>query len=1009
MLQSLDNLNFHELNQASGLSELQNPYLFQDSRGFLWIGSYDGLNRFDGKTNKVFRPVGANGKRDSYISGKVFEDNTGTLWFSTYSGIYRFLPNTEKIVQCPLPTMGNKHADDYYAFHLDGRQRLWLIADDSLRLLNVHTGKDSVLHALDTYICQALEDTQSRVIALAVPKSDGRYGIDIITYENNNGFNRKTYFTEKDPLNLPPARISFLKTEGDSILWLPSDIGLIRFPWKHPQQYRLFSYKKQNKNVVFWDVAFWHNDPLVTSFGGGLTQFRQTDDFVFNKTIAKRGRQEIDFSKLNNILITPQGNIWISSWGKGVYYANLQQTKFFSFITSSIKSADPAHPVTDLAITQDNKLYYSLPDKGLFILDKDLHIYHHLRKVLPKNARIPKGGMNRIFIDREGDVWAQVGRDLYISKNGLNNFKWIGKNLDAQSEIIQVNEARFFIMTLTHIYEISKPRSSILDFEQLKPLTTVGRTFKFYWDQNKTLFVSDGFDRIIVYEILDEGLKMIKEIDGVGFINGVVPDNASKSFWLASSKGLINIDQENLKENLIKGKPNFLSHSFNAILPDNSGNLWLSSNNGIFKYSPATGAIKHYTESDGLQGLQFMPGSACRLSDGRLAFGGVNGMNIFHPDSVRDNPNPPIVHFTDWIVNDTGSISSSPEYLPRQSFNYENRTFSFHFVGIDYTAPDEVQYRYRLAGFETDTVEGGTNGFARYAQLPAGDYSFQVWAANSDGVWTVEPHELHFTVLPPWYATWWARTIQALLAAGLLYGFYRNRIAQVRRKETERRKEAEFRQKEAESKQLAAELQNSVLRLQMNPHFIFNSMNSISSYILRKDIDTANDYLSRFARLMRAILNLASKPLIPIVDEIDLLEQYIQAESMRLEQKFTWEIQVDEVLDPDETLIPTMILQPFVENAIWHGLSPKKSPGHIKIGFSSQDKLLVCTVEDNGVGRTYINTHPTNSEHASKAVEITQQRLELLGKNADLNIVDVYDNKGLPGGTRVIIQLPADL
>jgi len=247
---------------------------------------------------------------------------------------------------------------------------------------------------------------------------------------------------------------------------------------------------------------------------------------------------------------------------------------------------------------------------------------------------------------------------------------------------------------------------------------------------------------------------------------------------------------------------------------------------------------------------------------------------------------------------------------------------------------------------------------------------------------------------------------------GLLFTFYQSRITQICRKEVEWCKEVEFRQKEAESKQLAAELQNSVLRLQMNPHFIFNSMNSISSYILQKDIDTANQYLSRFAKLMRLILDLASKPLIPIADEIELLEQYMAAEAMRFENKFTWQVELDESLDPEEIMLPTMILQPFVENAIWHGFSRKASLGHIRIEFKKQDQLLICTVEDNGIGRIESGKNKAEA-HPSKAVQITEQRLQLIEKKSfpktSLQIVDLYDESGAPSGTKVEVRLPLDL
>ncbi|MDP1814514.1 MAG: hypothetical protein Q8K92_08705, partial [Leadbetterella sp.] len=150
-LSQSNHLLFHELNQSTGLSELQNPYIFKDSKGFVWIGSYDGLNRFDGKTVKVYRPILSNGKTDPHISSRVFEDSSGELWFTTYNGIFRYSPKTETIHPFVLQSIHKSTVEDYYAFHLDKQSRLWVVADDSLRVVNLSTGKDSVLHPLHTY------------------------------------------------------------------------------------------------------------------------------------------------------------------------------------------------------------------------------------------------------------------------------------------------------------------------------------------------------------------------------------------------------------------------------------------------------------------------------------------------------------------------------------------------------------------------------------------------------------------------------------------------------------------------------------------------------------------------------------------------------------------------------------------------------------------------------------------------------------------------------------------
>lgn len=197
----------------------------------------------------------------------------------------------------------------------------------------------------------------------------------------------------------------------------------------------------------------------------------------------------------------------------------------------------------------------------------------------------------------------------------------------------------------------------------------------------------------------------------------------------------------------------------------------------------------------------------------------------------------------------------------------------------------------------------------------------------------------------------------------------------------------------------------------MNPHFIFNSMNSISSYLLQKDIETANDYLGRFARLMRKILLVAEQPYLTLYEEIALLEQYMQAEAMRFEDKFQYTFDVSEGIDTDDILIPTMILQPFVENAIWHGIANKGKKGKITITFQQQEDRLICAITDNGIGRKMASQNRA-ADHESKAISITQRRLELLANKPSvtfqpsLEIIDLKDNQNQPIGTKVLLQLP---
>ncbi len=235
-----------------------------------------------------------------------------------------------------------------------------------------------------------------------------------------------------------------------------------------------------------------------------------------------------------------------------------------------------------------------------------------------------------------------------------------------------------------------------------------------------------------------------------------------------------------------------------------------------------------------------------------------------------------------------------------------------------------------------------------------------------------------------------------------------------RRDEAFRKKEAELRQQEAELKQQVSEVEMKALRSQMNPHFIFNSLNSIYRYMENHDIERAGSYLVQFSKLIRMILENSMHPEVTLQEDIQGLELYMKMESMRLNDKFDFSFEINEALDPNEILVPPLLLQPFVENAIWHGLSPKEERGHISIRIHPEgDSMIRCEVEDNGVGRDFKKTTESNKLNGHKkslGMAITKERIELInrkkGTNGYFKIIDLKDgdNKGI--GSKVEVFLP---
>jgi two-component sensor histidine kinase len=325
-----------------------------------------------------------------------------------------------------------------------------------------------------------------------------------------------------------------------------------------------------------------------------------------------------------------------------------------------------------------------------------------------------------------------------------------------------------------------------------------------------------------------------------------------------------------------------------------------------------------------------------------------------------------------------------------------HQSLQFSFAGREYSDPENLRFEYFLIRNERDTVDHNFGRSARLVDVRPGYYKLEVYAFNSDGLRQQQPYKIFFTVLPPWWQTWWFYLSVTIAVVLLLFFYYQYRIKKIKQREAARREKAE--------------METAILRLQMNPHFLFNSMNAIGGYILGKDPTKAYGYLSRFSKLMRQILEDAAKPNLPLQQELHLMEQYLKVEQMRFGDKLSFSFDIDSNIDLEHTVVPTMLFQPFLENAIKHGLANKPGGGHIKMGITKNgDTHLILVVEDNGMGRKFAEDQKQDEGHISRALSITNHRLKLLkeqtGLPTGLSIEDATSNEAFPG-TRVTLKIP---
>src|SRR6185312_980030 len=328
---------------------------------------------------------------------------------------------------------------------------------------------------------------------------------------------------------------------------------------------------------------------------------------------------------------------------------------------------------------------------------------------------------------------------------------------------------------------------------------------------------------------------------------------------------------------------------------------------------------------------------------------------------------------------------------------HDQNFFSFEFAALNYTNPAKNQYAYKLEGVDKDWVHSGTRRTANYTAVAPGTYTFRVKGSNNEGLWNNEGTSVKIIVLPPWWKTWWAYSLYALAILTALYFFDRFRKKSLIEKERELNKETE--------------LEMQALRAQMNPHFIFNCLSSINRFILKNETEAASNYLTKFSRLIRTVLTNSKRPFISLEDELDMLGLYLDMEKLRFKDSFDYRIIFVNTIDAGNVFVPPLLLQPFAENAIWHGLMHKEGQGNLTIEMSIDEKILTCIITDNGIGRNKAAQIKSKSAEKQKSMglKITKERLAYLNRDNDeeafFKIEDVTDADGKLAGTKVILKM----
>jgi hypothetical protein len=521
------------------------------------------------------------------------------------------------------------------------------------------------------------------------------------------------------------------------------------------------------------------------------------------------------------------------------------------------------------------------------------------------------------------------------------------------------------------------------------------------WHERATCLYSDS-EAIYIGTInglykLGAGKKMVYLGDSSKLFQSrisAITEDVNHIVWVATSdNGLV--AWRNGKPVMHLTRRNGLTSNICRTLFLKNGKLWVGTEKGLNKVNVLASGfpIQKYTTSDGLSSDII---NTVYVAGKNVFVGTPEGVTFFDEEKIASQSRCDL-RMIDITID-------GKNYYPADapvSIAHKKNSIQFDYVGISYKSGGDIRYRYRLLGLDSAWHETRET-LLNYPALPSGDYQLQLQAINKFDVGS-QLLTTAFTIEKLLYEKTWFKVLMALLFLAVTGFLVLLIIRRIRKREEE---------KTATSKRIN-ELEQLSRKAQMNPHFIFNSLNSIQQYVMDADVAGANKFISGFSRLIRQTLDFSSRPEILLEEELDYLTNYLDIEKTRLEDAFSWVVNIDAAVDPALYYIPPMILQPFVENSVRHGLRFRKDKnGVVTITVKLENDYLVCILEDNGIGRKaamkYKSISPIN--YQSKGLSLTADRIEMFNqehaRKITMRIDDLEDNFHNPLGTRVTIYFP---
>jgi ligand-binding sensor domain-containing protein len=953
-------INLSHLTVKDGLLNSTVYFAMQDTKGFMWFCTETGVSRYDGRKFENFTMN--DGLADNVIF-KCFEDSRHRIWFLSYNGRLSFYRD------------GKIHNSDdmpYLSYKVTGAYLLQATEDGSGDIW-IATSYGNVIKVNDSNVIQ--------YEPLYFDRHHGDYFITSVLFKENDSV--KKFFVDPTTADLYIQNLASGKTGPAG-----------KFPAVYKQKKKVAGGNFCHKSSTFflndrdfvayngngeWQVfdlekygihsnvlSFLHDDHYLWIATDGQGVFKI--DLTTRTLTANLLREEL----VIKIIRDSEQNLWFITYNNGVFVLK-DNSQLFATINTQIT-------YSTCSIEYNSQSY-------LVAGNYNGMIYIICNGEIQKSFRLSERKFNRVLdIIPIGGPAVMIGCDGGLYEYDVSS----GKKTDRTSFL--QGYKNFAAAPDSSIWFCSHDRIAILKHGKFSIITNSSLLLKYtaiavasdsayYAGTTNKLYRVCGSQLNVVLD--DHILKT--QVTGLKIANGFL--------WVAThGNGLFILKNDKVLRHITKADNGIVSDICEKLYDDGGKYMWLATNEGMSVIGRSDFKLISNINSDA--GIISNDIKNISTGNGNVYAATSAGTSIFKLAEAQFQSNPPAVYVTRYNKGNEAVIDPAGKIV----FDYFKGFITLSFTAITFQSAHNLQYEYKFAGDAEWHRTSATD--IPFFSLSPGTHSLMFRAKKYNSNWS-SPVFLDIMVNPAWYQSVWFRIAVGLLLVLAIYYTIHVRLKAIKRKANEA----------YEHNRKIRELESKALISQMNPHFIFNSLNTVQQLILVKEEEQSLNFLSDFSMLMRQMLENSRKQLISLAEEFDFLDRYLQLEAIRFNNRFHYSISVEGQLVPDEIKIPPVLLQPLLENAIKHGISSVKTHGSIKLSVRKENDFLLISVEDNGIGiDTHKKTVIPHHKKESKALIVLEERLKLIknnkGQGSSMKIVDRNNSGDAAGGTLIELRIP---